>query len=241
MDIRLALMAGIDIPIPELQISIHQPTIKEIAFIGDVDFFLGIQCLNVNKQMITQGETLLANTNNFQIFMTIMTDKESIDKKNAVQQVLTLILPDYKILFTPRAMIFQKQEQSVVIDEDNFDFLQEVLKQVFCFKGSQMDTQTFNPANAKAKEIADKIMRGRQRVAELKGESQGSIFVQYVSALTVGLNAMSLQGCLNLTMFQLFDLVERYSLWLNWDLDIRSRLAGGKPDSKPDNWMKNIH
>jgi hypothetical protein len=42
-------------------------------------------------------------------------------------------------------------------------------------------------------------------------------------------------------MFQLYDLVERYHLWINWDLDIRSRLAGGKPDSKPDNWMKNIH
>jgi len=30
-------------------------------------------------------------------------------------------------------------------------------------------------------------------------------------------------------------------LWLNWDLDIKSRLAGGKPDEHPDNWMKNIH
>jgi len=52
---------------------------------------------------------------------------------------------------------------------------------------------------------------------------------------------MSLQDCLNLTMYQLFDLIERYSLYVNWDLDIKSRLAGGKPDSKPDNWMKNIH
>jgi hypothetical protein len=38
-----------------------------------------------------------------------------------------------------------------------------------------MDTQTFNPANAKAKEIADKLMRARQRVAEQKG-GNGSIF-----------------------------------------------------------------
>jgi hypothetical protein len=52
---------------------------------------------------------------------------------------------------------------------------------------------------------------------------------------------MSLEDCLNLTMYQMFDLVERYMLWTNWDLDVKSRLAGGKPDSKPDNWMKNIH
>ena len=52
---------------------------------------------------------------------------------------------------------------------------------------------------------------------------------------------MSLEDCLNLTMYQMFDLLERYMLLVNWDLDIRSRLAGGSSDSKPDNWMKNIH
>ena len=104
-----------------------------------------------------------------------------------------------------------------------------------------MDQATFNPANGKAKEIADKLMRGRQRVAEQKGELSGSAFARYVSVLTIGLNAMSLSDTLNLTMYQIYDLVERYTLHLNWDLDIRTRLAGGKPDSKPDDWMKNIH
>jgi hypothetical protein len=30
-------------------------------------------------------------------------------------------------------------------------------------------------------------------------------------------------------------------LYLNWDIDIRSRLAGAKPESPTENWMKNIH
>jgi xanthosine utilization system XapX-like protein len=65
-DYRLALMAGTDIPIPELQLVIHQPTIKEIALIGDIDFFVGVQCLNVNKNMINiEDETLLTDRNNF--------------------------------------------------------------------------------------------------------------------------------------------------------------------------------
>ena len=46
---------------------------------------------------------------------------------------------------------------------------------------------------------------------------------------------------MDLTIFQLYDLLERYSLFTGWDIDIRSRLAGAKSDSKPDNWMKNIH
>jgi hypothetical protein len=84
-------------------------------------------------------------------------------------------------------------------------------------------------------------MRGRKRVAEQKGESNTSIFSQYLSTLIVGLHSMSFEDCINLTMYQLYDLVERYMLYINWDLDVRSRLAGGKPDSQPDNWMKNLH
>jgi hypothetical protein len=52
---------------------------------------------------------------------------------------------------------------------------------------------------------------------------------------------MSLKDATDLTMFQLYDLVERYMLFVNWDMDIRCRLAGGKPENQPDNWMKDIH
>lgn len=241
MDLRLGLMCGIDLPIPELQATIHQPKIKEIAFVGEKDFFLGVQCLCIDKNIIAnQGESLLVNTNNFQIFMTMMKEKEMAEKKDSVINVFSLIFPKYKTLFTPRSIILQSDTQ-IMIDDSNFEILQEYLKEIFCFKSSMSQELGFNPANDTAKKIADKLMRGRQRVAELNGSANVSIFSQYLSMLTVGLNSMSLQDLMDLTMFQLFDLVERYQLYINWDIDIRSRLAGGKPDGKPENWMKNIH
>ena len=241
MDLRLGLMCGIDLPIPELQATIHQPKIKEIAFVGEKDFFLGVQCLCIDKNIIAnQGESLLVNTNNFQIFMTMMKEKEMAEKKDSVINVFSLIFPKYKTLFTPRSIILQSDTQ-VMIDDSNFGIFQEYLKEIFCFKSSMSQELGFNPANDTAKKIADKLMRGRQRVAELNGSANVSIFSQYLSMLTVGLDSMSLQDLMDLTMFQLFDLVERYQLYINWDIDIRSRLAGGKPDGKPENWMKNIH
>ncbi len=241
MDLRLGLMCGIDLPIPELQTTIHQPKIKEIAFVGEKDFFLGVQCLCIDKNIIAnQGESLLVNTNNFQIFMTMMKEKEMAEKKDSVINVLSLVFPKYRTLFTPRSIILQGDTQ-IMIDDSNFEILQEYLKEIFCFKSSMSQDLGFNPANETAKKIADKLMRGRQRVAELNGSADASIFSQYLSMLTVGLDSMSLQDLMDLTMFQLFDLVERYQLYINWDIDIRSRLAGGKPDGKPENWMKNIH
>ena len=241
MDKRLALMCGTDIPVPECQIIIHQPSIKEIALIGESDFFSGIQCLCLNKSMFVKDESDLANTSNFQIFMTIMSEKEAADKKFAVQQVCTLLFPKYKVSFTPRSIMILGGEAPIMIDENNFEFLQAAITDICCLKTGPMDQQAFNPADAKAREIAEKLMRGRSRVAAQKGETNISIFSQYLSIITVGLNSMSLQNAMDLTMFQLYDLIERYMLYINWDMDIRSRLAGAKPENQPDNWMKSIH
>ena len=241
MDIRLALMCGADIPIPECQLTVHQPRIKEIALIGEKDFFTGVQCLCLNKTMFVKDESLLDTTNNFQIFMTIMSEKQAVDKKTAVQQVLTLLFPSSKIIFTPRALIVNGGDVNITIDESNFEFLQAAISSICCLKTGPMDQQTFNPADAQARAIAEKLMRGRQRVAAQKGENNTSIFSQYLSVITVGLHSMSLLDAMELTIYQLYDLIERYMLYVNWDIDIRSRLAGGNPDSKPDNWMKNIH
>ena len=240
-DLKLALMCGTDIPIPECQLVVHQPRLCEIALIGDTDFFTGVQTLCVNKSMIAQGETLLTNTNNFQIFMTIMQEKETADKKEAVKQIFPLILPKYQMILTPRSIILKNENENIVIDESNFEIFQQVLIKIFCINTGPMEMQSFNPQGRKAKEIAEKLMRARQRVAAQKAENGGSIFAQYISVLTIGLNSMSIEDCKKLTMYQLFDLVERYMLYVNWDLDIRSRLAGGKTEKQPDNWMKNIH
>ena len=80
-DLRLALMTGIDIPIPECKLIVHQPRIEEIAFLGDTHFFTGPQTLCLYKSMFVQGNVDLDDIKNFQIFMMVMTEKETADKK----------------------------------------------------------------------------------------------------------------------------------------------------------------
>ena len=242
MDIRLALMAGSDIPIPECKLVLHQPTIKEIAFLGEDDFFIGVQCLSLNKSMFVKDKEALSEVTNFQIFMTMMTEKETVDKKISVVQVLSLLFPKYKVIITPRSILFQGENDSPMVDGENFEALQDAVRRVFCANTGPMDQQAFNPADEKAREIAEKLMRGRQRVAAQNNNGGNqSTFSRYLSILAIGLNSMSLHDLVNCTMFQLYDLLERYTLYTNWDLNIRTRLAGGKPDSQPEDWMKTIH
>ena len=208
---------------------------------GESEFFVAVQCLNINKNLIDQDKTPLQITNNFQIFMTIMQQEETKDKKKAVISLLELLFPNYKVMFLPRSLALSKKDfPNITMDENNFEFFQNVIQQVFCLSSQKNQQAGFNPANAKAKEIAEKLMRGRQRVAELNGSANASIFTQYLSILSIGLQ-MPLNELSDLTMFQIYDLVERYQLYISWDIDIKSRLAGAKPDDRPDNWMKNIH
>lgn len=240
-DIRLALMCGTDIPIPECQLIIRQPVIKEIALIGEREFFSGIQTLCIDKNMVSQENEVLNGTSNFEIFMTIMKDEQGQEKKKILQQIFPLFFPQYKISFMPRGLVFIQNDFILTIDDTNFQYLQEIVGKICCLKSDTSQKTSFNPANDAAKKIAEKLMRGRQKVAEQKGESDTSIFTQYLSILTIGLNSMSIQDLMNLTIFQMYDLIERYSLYIDWDLDVRSRLAGAKPDGKPENWMKNLH
>ena len=241
MDIKLALELGSDIPIPECQLVLHQPTIKEIAFMGEHEFFVGVQTLTLHKSMfMDKDKGVPESITNFQIFMTIVNGKETADKKEIVKQLFLIIFPKYKVLFTPNSILFQDDNGNHMVDASNFESLQEILRMVFCVNSTDMDKQAFNPANDAAKEIAEKLMRGRQRVAAQSGENNHSIFSQYLSVLVIG-TQLGFNELQTYTMYQIFDLMERYSLYTNWDIDLRCRLAGGKPDTQPDNWMKNIH
>ena len=243
MDIRLALMCGSDIPVPECQVVLHQPTIKEISLIGEADFFTGIQCLCIDKNRLAVEEEAVKNKTNFELFMTIFNQKEDVEKKLAIQQVCTLLFPNFKVNFTPRSIMLLGGPTPLVIDSNNFDFLQQAIALIGCLKSSSKESQDFNPANQRAMEIAKKLMKGRQKVAQERAAREGdsSIISQYISILTIGLHSMGLQDIMGLTLYQLYDLVERYKLFTSWDLDIKSRLAGGSPESQPEDWMKNLH
>lgn len=239
-DTRLALACGTPIPIQACGLILHQPFIKEIALIGEHTFFTGVQSLTINKSMFIEGKPGSEIINNFQIFMMVMSEASAAKTRASALSVLQLLFPDWKVSFTPKSIIFVKDQETHLIDEQNFEDLQEVLRIIFCLKTDPMESQSFNPANEKAKEIAKKLMRGRERVAAQKSSPSGSIFGQYISVLSIGLHLVPTQLS-GLTMYQLYDLVERYYLWLNWDIDIRSRMAGAKPDQPAENWMKNLH
>lgn len=250
---KLSLLAGVDIPIPALQLTLHQPAIREIAYMGEMNYFSTLQLLCFDKNVMLasnpEGASYLSIMNDFQIFMTLIDINDESTRSKILlnlQALFTILFPGYQLQVIPQGLGLclsnAKTKHSVIINDTNFDTLKESLMEITGVRNSVgSENSNFNPKNKKAAEIAAKILKGRSRVAANKGYSADGVLGRYVSILTVGLSSMSLDKCLGLTVYQLYDLIERYGLYVGWDLDIRSRLAGGTPDNKPDDWMKDLH
>lgn len=156
-DIDLALFTGVDIPVSACQIIIHQPSIAEISMVGEKAFLSGVQALCIDKsQFEKEDKKDLSNTTNFQIFMTIMQEQEVKEMKELVIEALSLILPNTKVNFTPRALLLNYNGTNIIIDEGNFEEFQNILRQVFCLKKKEED---FNPANAQAAKSQKRLRR----------------------------------------------------------------------------------
>ena len=240
----LLLLSGNDIPFIEAQIGIHQPTIKEIAYIGEENF-TGCELLNFSKDLLNEKDKKsLENRNNFEIFMSIMREKNNpVLAKNKVgaKMVLALLFPEYQIHFNVNELLLIRDgEPPHSINEKNFEIFKEILVQMFCLKQSG-DGQSYNPGSKRAAEIAEKLARGRAKAAAAKGETQKiSILSRYVSILAVGIE-ISINSLMQYTVYQLFDEFERYQLKVEYDLFIRAKLAGAKDVKEVDHWMKEIH
>lgn len=241
----LALLSGIDIPAPELQLVIHQPIVEDIAFMEEDKFFMAVQYICLEKEQLIEDQNVSSSLNNFQVLMKVLEQTETPEKKFALVTLLSIIFPSYKAMITPKSIILTNLDtkETKLIDENNFEFLQSYLRQVFCVSSIfQGDKVIYNPQGENAKRIADKIMKNRKKIAELKASNgkKESVLAKYLSILAVGLHIPFVE-LRKLTLYQLFDLIERFNLFTEWDIDLRVRLAGGEPKKEAENWMKNIH
>lgn len=237
-------MTGIDIPFPEIQGQIHQPTILEISYLGEQCFTIAVGILSVDKKMYFEEEPELLNqVTNFDLFMELVNADGHSEEREFLINFLSILFPNYNIFFTPQSIILNNMQDNIqkIIDVDTFPIFQEIVKDMFCLNGDK-DKQ-LNPKGKRATEIARKMEKMRAKIAQMNKDKSGneSPLATYVSCLAVGLQ-YSLEDLKKMTVYQIYDLLKRYSLYINWDMDIRIRLTpGAQANGEVEDWMRNIH
>ena len=237
---ELLLLSGNDIPFRMGQCSIHQPRLSEIAYIGEEAFQIGSRFLLFDKDNLQlEDKSGLENQSNFHIFMSVMNNTQSAKHKTDAMMVLTLMFPNAEVKIDKDKILLQLENFESSINEYNFDEFQDIVRQMFCLDSMGGDGQ-FNPADALAKRIAEKMKKRQQKLAEMKGEQKINLFGRYVSILAVGLQ-MSMNELMNYTVYQIFNKIERFRMKQEFDIYIQAKMAGAKDMEEVKNWMEDIH
>ena len=244
---ELILLSGADIPFIEGTITIHQPTLFEISFIGEETLFTGCELLKFSKDILaSEDKNRLSNYTDFNILMSIINDKSGsmIHNVSCAKQVLELMFPLYDIAYMPNEMVFVDRNDKFTvygqINDTNFLAFKEVLVEMFCLKQTT-GAGEYNTQGELAKKIADKFKRRQQQLAELSAKPKKvAIFSRYVSILAVG-EHKDMNSFMKYTVYQLLDEFQRFQLKMGYDVYFQARIAGAKDIKEPEDWMKDIH
>lgn len=241
---ELLLLSGNDIPFPEASITVHQPTIDEISYVGEENFYTGCEFLRFSKDSLSDEDKIhLESYTNFDVLMSIMREQNITVLKNkaCVLLVLSLIFPKYKVEFN-NAIILSKEEEEKphIINNQNFEAFLEILNEMFCLK-TNVDNK-YNPSGNLANKIANKLKKRHQKLNEKEGNKPEKVAIisRYVSILAVG-QQKDINSFKQYTVYQLFDEFKRYELKLNWEIYLQAKMAGAKDLKEVEDWMKDIH
>lgn len=233
---ELQLISGIDIPVAELGLTLHQPRIREIAMLGEQQYFIALSIFRITKENLKIKSD---EVNNWMVFQESL--KQQIDGVKNPRALLTnflqLFIP-HKVMLGPRSVIIEPDGGELInVEPEQFDILQDVVGAVGGASLLTPGEEQFKPKNKRAAEIAEKMKKARKKLAALqpKAKSQGFL-ARYVRAVAVA-TSNSLEDVNNMTLLQLNDVMQTYLAWEAYDLEIRSRLAGAKGDNKLEHWI----
>ena len=241
---KLLLLSGNDVPFIGAQTSIHQPKIKQIAFLGQQAFYIGSNFLCFSKDNLSQQDkTNLINQTDFDILMSIMNSKVDALKYNlaSAELVLSLLFPNYDLVKMPNMLLLNKvkedgTKEQIRINNDNYDQFKSILKQIFCLDVAS--GSNYNPANKRAEQIAKKLQERQKLLSQKSGEDnkQINILCRYVSILALG-NHHTIPQLMEYTVYQLFNEFKRFEKKYSYDVWFQAKLAGAENLEDVDNWL----
>lgn len=229
------------IPFLEAQLTIHNPELQEIFMIGEDLFHRSCQFLNFSKDQLNVKDNLVIDDkSDFDIFMSIICDKEGRVYKRQILLLLTILFPEYNVKFYPDKIEFKKGDFITFINNDNFDSFKEIVNAMFGLHASEGSTAKYNPADAAARRIAEKLKKRKKNDSEDTERKQIRVFERMISVLSVG-ESKDINELLGYTVYQLKIEFKRFQLKQNFDIFIQAKMAGAQDLDDVDNWMDDIH
>jgi len=239
IDLELKLLAGEPIHVDESIGFLKPLTVREIVKEGYTKYLKYLNILTLKKEDLIGEEGKDIDLSLFGIILAIEEEEIIQEMKNAVEFFFkeeSVVLKDDGIL-----LINEGENQKIIYD-GNFDKFSEVIKFQNSLKkvnGESVEVE----ATEKAKEIKEKLSKSREQIAMIKqsenDENNELDFTDILSSVSSMSNSINKLNVFDLTVYQLYDEFKRLDLIEQYDISIKSMLAGAK-DVKLKHWSSKI-
>lgn len=215
-------LSGAQVPIKPCGIYVTPPTIRQIVQFGEDDFLTSLKIASGDRiflNSVREQQPSFADADDFIVLIMALRNSEQI--RDNIKSLFDFLFPDFAVSIESASIDFKIGDEDIVkgqINQFNFDAFSNTLNELFW--PAEKIENNFNPANAKAEEIAKKLEEGRRKAQKDKGESDGdrtSMFATYASVLSIALG-VSINDIFSYTPFQLYDGFNRYMAKSRYDL-----------------------
>lgn len=244
---ELRLLSGANIPIINLQQTLRQPTLNDIALFDQKKFFYCVSMFNSSdgkkmSEQIEKEKGMKMELSDYESFKQMFfSDKNNIPLFNSF---FMLLFPNLKnIVWNQYQTTIEFEKDKKILDDVIFDELKYVILKI-----TGMDKITekklFNPANDRASEIAEKIERHRRIVAKEKanlegGKKEEDFLTNMISCMSA-ISGISINEIMSYTYYQLVKQYQRTLLLDSYHVQMSMSIMGGLKQEDIIDWQKNI-
>lgn len=235
---KLLLETGSKIYIDEIKTYIVQPTIRDISEIiqGEKQFLIllsyicktiiDIDELKQNDDLTEEDIEMFSQISSFEYLLGLMVKQPYIFLY--LVQLLKLFFPNYtwelknddnnvyiNMIDTNKVNQNTEEEnkdEGFQINKENYDLIIKYIEKIVNLNFDKQEDD-YNPINEKAREIAEKLKESHKKLQELKSQNGEDYFYAKVINLLRGTGYFDMQTLLDMTIYQLVQTYQRFSLY----------------------------
>jgi len=241
LDLNMKLLRGTGVKIDKLG-TIYPVTIGDIENVtmNKYNQYLNVLCVDTEDI-----KRLLEITEDIQTFDFIYLNCiRSEEYKNIVIDALQFFFKEEVSLKENYGFYLGDFNDCRFINPDNYEEIKLILKKMNCLVSEVEEKEKYNPANEKARQIAEKLKKSKKIIKEIKRkESDGETLDLYdlISILVSYGNGIDIFNVWNLTFFQFNNQFNRMKIMKDYEVSIQILMNTTEPDKiKYQHWLSKI-
>ena len=244
-DKRARCLCGMPLNLKE--ILIYPIKVRQVVEIGEKQYSYYLSLITNFKKLF---ETIidesddqnkmkeLKNAEDFDFLIVVLSFND--DFRELFCKAMSFFLEGREVQFDKTIGEFTIEGYEMTIKEEEYMELMNIIKmQNYLLKKPENEEK---PSNKKAKELLEKRAKIKAKLEKAKAkDGQALNFVDYISVVNSKSLNMSIDKCLNMTVYAFFDYLERLALIDSYDTGVKQIMAGAKPNEvQLKHWLSKL-